>query len=55
MHQFIEATIGKEVKIFDNIHPKGMLKADYIKEIGGSIPSTHQCVSGEELLNKFTK
>ncbi len=53
MHQFVEAVIGGKTKIFDNLHPNGMLKEEYMKEIEG-FSRTEGVISGKDLLEKYT-
>ncbi|WP_290707218.1 papain fold toxin domain-containing protein [Flavihumibacter sp. CACIAM 22H1] len=48
MHRYVEVSIGNEVRIYDNFHPDGILKNDYIKEIGGIING--RIIEGEELI-----
>jgi len=45
----LKCTLGDEVKIFDNFHPDGILKSDYIKEIAG-FTSEGKIIEGEQLL-----
>ena len=55
LHQFIEVTDKSGVaKIFDNAHPEGILKNDYLKSISGS-NSTNGVMDGNKLYEKFAK
>ncbi|MGN6419487.1 MAG: RHS repeat-associated core domain-containing protein [Pseudobacter sp.] len=53
MHRFVEAKIGNEIMIFDNYHPQGISKQDYLKEIGGYING--RVIEGADLLKNAKK
>ncbi|MDR6340041.1 RHS repeat-associated protein [Filimonas zeae] len=57
LHRYIEVTVGEEVRIYDNFHPNGILKADYMRDVEGFIfTSKGQVrVSGEELMKNAKK
>lgn len=42
------------VKIFDNAHPEGILKSDYLKTISGS-NATDGVMDGTKLYEKYAK
>lgn len=55
LHQFIEVTDKSGVaKIFDNAHPDGILKSDYLKSISGS-NATNGVMDGAKLYEKYAK
>lgn len=55
LHQFIEVTDKSgAAKIFDNAHPDGILKSDYLKSISGS-NATDGVMEGAKLYEKYAK
>jgi len=54
VHQYVEVILDGKTLIFDNLHPEGILKDDYLKEIAGA-SAKDGFLEGAELLNKFTK
>jgi RHS repeat-associated protein len=55
LHQFIEVSDASgAVKIFDNAHPEGILKSDYLKSISGS-NTTDGVMDGAKLYEKYAK
>jgi hypothetical protein len=55
LHQFIEVTDASgAVKIFDNAHPEGVLKSDYLKTIAGS-NATDGFMEGAQMYEKYAK
>lgn len=55
LHQFIEvADKSGTVKIFDNAHPDGILKSEYLKTIAGS-NATDSYMDGAKLYEKYAK
>ncbi|MGN6293135.1 MAG: papain fold toxin domain-containing protein [Chitinophagaceae bacterium] len=55
LHQFIEvADASGAVKIFDNAHPEGILKSDYLKSVVGS-NATDGFLEGAKLYEKYAK
>ena len=55
LHQFIEKTVEGKAYIFDNMHPEGILKNDYIKGLGGYNRKTGQIYSGEQIMKNAKK
>jgi hypothetical protein len=49
MHRFIEITKDGVSTIYDNFHPKGILKSEYAKEIAGRT-ADFKPIEGDELL-----
>jgi RHS repeat-associated protein len=55
LHQFIEVTDKSgAVKIFDNAHPEGIMKADYLKTLAGS-NKNDGFMEGKDLYDKYAK
>ncbi len=54
MHQFVEVAKDGKSLIFDNMHPEGMLKSDYMKEIAGHAKDGTM-ISGEKLVSEAVK
>jgi RHS repeat-associated protein len=52
-HRFVEVVKDGKTFIFDNLNPRGVLKEDYVKSIGGSIPG--KTFEGEELFKDHVK
>jgi RHS repeat-associated protein len=56
MHRFVQVTTKDGVEmVFDNMHPGGMLKSEYIKEIATRVERTHRIISGKEIFEKMVK
>ncbi len=54
LHQFVEVTDKSgAVKIFDNAHPDGILKSDYLKSVAGD--NGKQIMEGQKLYEKYAK
>lgn len=49
LHQYVEVTLGNQVKIFDNFHPEGILKEDFVKNIAGHTKEG-KIIQGNELI-----
>ena len=56
-HQFVEVTKDGKSVIFDNLHPKGVLKEDYIQSLGAVKREGDKVVqlSGENVFKEYTK
>jgi hypothetical protein len=50
MHQFVEVTENGTSYIYDNMHPDGMLKSEYMQEIAGYVQGKH--ISGAQLMDE---
>ncbi|WP_426584254.1 RHS repeat-associated core domain-containing protein [Mucilaginibacter sp. R-33] len=58
MHQFIEVTKDGKTVIFDNLHPQGIAKEEYVKSIEGAVINKNGTVTvipGSKLLENYTK
>lgn len=54
LHQFVEVTDKSgAVKIFDNAHPEGILKSDYLKSVAGD--NGKEVMEGQKLYEKYAK
>jgi RHS repeat-associated protein len=54
MHQFVEVVKDGKSWIFDNLHPDGVLKSDYVKALAAHT-ADNKVIEGEKLLEQFTK
>jgi RHS repeat-associated protein len=53
LHQFVEVTKDGVTHIFDNMHPEGVLKEDFVKALGGVKDGIN--ITGEKIMTLFTK
>lgn len=55
MHQFVEVTKDGKSYIFDNLHPQGVVKEDYVKSLEGLMKNGTEPIKGEDLIKTYSK